>query len=170
MKISKAINSIALMIVCAVFGMAQSKGVFIDRANRFNITLSERWRSVNYTDAVGRERTEFVLGQRNDGLLRISRDRLGGRTLARVVDKELEDLRSYDGKYLLADREPFEGDSLRGIRIAFYYVEGSRQAAGTYYFLEETDEVWILRFTGRVGLLDVSRDTTDQIARSFRPK
>jgi hypothetical protein len=87
-----------------------------------------------------------------------------------VVDRELEVLRFYEGKYLLSGRESFEGEALCGVRIAFYYTERGRQATGTYYFLEDTNAVWILRFTGRVGSLDADRGAIDQIARSFRPK
>jgi hypothetical protein len=70
----------------------------------------------------------------------------------------------------LSGREPFEGDAFAGMRIAFYYIEHGRRATGVYYFLEDANAVWILRFTGQVGSLDANRDATDEIARSFRPK
>jgi hypothetical protein len=171
MKIGKAICLlVGLMIMCAATAMAQSKGTFLDASNRFSITLSDGWQAASYTDAFSRRRTEFVFGQRDEGLLRISRNNLGGRTLVQVVNRELEDLRFYHGKYLLSGREPFEGDALAGMRIAFYYIEHGRRATGVYYFLEDANAVWILRFTGQVGSLDANRDATDEIARSFRPK
>lgn len=71
---------------------------------------------------------------------------------------------------MLSGREPFEGEAVNGIRIAFYYIEGSRQAIGKYYFLEDANAVWILRFTGRAGSLDKRPGITDRIARSFRPE
>jgi hypothetical protein len=167
MKICKAAYAITtLMIVCATTGVAQS---FTDGTNEFRITLTEDWRGVTYTDAFRRHRTEFVRGQRNDGLLRISKDTLSTGSLDQVVDRELADLRSHKGKYLLSGRDAFEAEALSGIRIAFYYTERGRRASGTYYFLEDTNAVWILRFTGPVGSLDAHRDVIDQIARSFRP-
>ena len=171
MKIGKKIYAMAiLMLMLATIGVAQSKGVFIDGTNKFTIMLTEGWRAINYTDAVGRSRMEFVHGQRDAGLLRISKVNLEGRTLAQVVDRELEDLRFYHGKYLLAGREPFEGEALSGIKIAFYYTEAGRQATGAYYFLEDAHAVWILRFKGRAGSVDKHPGVTDQIARSFRSK
>jgi hypothetical protein len=171
MKIGKKIYAMAILILMlATIGVAQSKGMFIDGTNKFTIMLTEDWRAINYTDAVGRSRTEFVRGQLDDGLLRISKVNLGGRTLAQVVDMELEDLRSYHGKHLLVGREPFEGEALSGIKIAFYYTKAGRQATGAYYFLEDAHAVWILRFTGQAGTLDKHPGVTDQIARSFRPQ
>src|SRR5687767_6153900 len=138
MKNGKTICAMAiLMFMFATIGVAQSKGMFIDGTNKFTIILTEGWRAISYTDAVGRSRTEFIRGQRDDGLLRISKVNMGGRTLTQVVDRELEDLRFYHGKHLLAGREPFEGGTVSGMRIAFYYVDGGRQATGTYYFLED---------------------------------
>jgi len=171
MEIVKSICLLTgLMMLCAPSAIGQSKGTFVDGSNTFSITLSEGWHAARYTDAFRRKRTEFVHGRRDQGLLRISRSNLGGRTLAQVVDRELEDLRFHDGKYLLSGREPFEGEVLNGTRIAFYYLKNGRRATGTYYFLVEARAVWILRFTGQVGFLDANRDSTDQIARSFRPK
>jgi hypothetical protein len=171
MKISKSICAIAtLMFMLATISVAQAKGAFIDGTNKFTIVLTEGWRAVSYTDAVGRRRTEFIRGQRDNGLLRISKINPGGRTLDQVIDRELEDLRVYQGKHLLIGREPFEGEAVSGIRIAFYYTEAGRQAIGTYYFLEDANAVWILRFTGRAGSLDRHPDITDRIARSFRPE
>ena len=94
MKICKATYAIAaLMIVCATTGVAQS---FIDGTNKFRITLTEDWLAVSYTDAFSRNRTEFVRGQRDDGLLRVSKGTFGARSLAQVVDRELADLRVHN--------------------------------------------------------------------------
>ena len=171
MKIGKSICAIAtLMFMLATIGVAQSKGAFIDGTNKFTIVLTEGWRAISYTDAVGRQRTEFIRGQRDNGLLRISKINLGGRNLDQVIDRELEDLRLYRGKHMLLGREPFEGEAVSGIRVTFYYIDGRSQATGTYYFLEDANAVWILRFTGRAGSLDKQPGITDRIARSFRPE
>ena len=64
MKIGKTICAMAiLMLMLATIGVAQSKGMFINGTNKFTIMLTEDWRAINYTDAVGRSRTEFVRGQ-----------------------------------------------------------------------------------------------------------
>jgi hypothetical protein len=39
--------------------------------------------------------------------------------------------------------------------------------AGTFYFLQEGEAVWILRFNGRAESPGMSRDITDALTRSF---
>src|ERR1044072_6307963 len=138
MKVRETICAItALMIMCAVTAMAQSGETFTDRGNKFRIALSEDWRASRYTDAVGRKRMECVRGDRDKGLLRISKETPGKRTLDQVIDRELEDLRFYRGKHSLSGRDSFEGEALRGIRISFRYNEGGHQAKAVYYYLED---------------------------------
>ena len=171
MNLREAICVITTLIsLCAATAMAQSGGTFTDRGNKFSIALSKDWRASHYTDAVGRKRTEFVHGDRGRGLLRISKETPGKRTLDQVIDRELEGLRAYHGKYLLSGRDSFEGEALRGIRVSFHYIERGHQATAAYYYLEDVNSVWVLRFTARVGSLDAYRNATDEIARSFRPK
>ena len=44
---------------CSV-SLAQSETEYIDKANGFKIKLTGNWRAETYTDAVGRQKTEFV--------------------------------------------------------------------------------------------------------------
>jgi hypothetical protein len=153
----------------AILGLAQSEQEFSDPSGRFKMILLSDWRPVSYSDAVGRQRVEFVYRDRSEGLLKITKESLGGRTLAELVHEEEENLRLYRSGFELTAREAFGAGVLRGMRLSFYYVEGGRKMAATYYFLQDGGSVWVLRFTGRRGSLDIIRNITDQMARSFRP-
>jgi hypothetical protein len=159
-----------LLLACGVaFGARQDKE-YSDPAGRYRITLIGDWRAVSYSDAVGRQKTEFIYKDRSEGLLKITRESLGKSSLSDFVHQEEENLRIYRAGYDRASSEPFGGGSLRGLRLSFYSTDGGRQMAGTNYYLQEGDSVWVLRFIGRRGSLDLNRNISDQIARSFTPR
>jgi hypothetical protein len=155
-----------LVVGCLAASRAQAEREFIDKTNGFKITLVGNWRAVPYTDAVGRQKTEFVYENRDHGLLRITRVNLSGSSLLDVVRREMDDF-TLCYSCVFAGQEAFAGDSLRGIRVALYYVEGDRRIVGTFYFLQEKEAVWILRFNGRAGSPGMVREITDAMARSF---
>jgi hypothetical protein len=161
----------AAMVVSALpgAGWSQSGTQFEDPAGKYKITLLGEWRAVSYNDAVGRPKTEFVYRDRREGLLRISKESLGGGSLESTVRAEEENLRTYRLGFERAATEPFGGGPLRGLRFSFFATEGGRPVASTFYYLEEGGSVWVLRFTGRRGSLDMNRNLVDQIARSFQP-
>ena len=106
---------------------------------------------------------------RSEGLLKISKENLGSRSVADMAREEEETLKTYKGGLEITGNEPFGGGPLKGIRLSFFYVEGTRKYAATYYYLQDGNSVWVLRFAGRRGALDQIRNITDQMARSFRP-
>ena len=160
---------LALICTC-IFAAAQKPDrEFIDEAGKYKITLTGDWQPVTYSDAVGRTKTEFVLCARGDGLLKVNKENLNSRSTGDIVRQELESLKLCQPGVIEGGDQRFVGGALAGRRLAFCYSEGSGLVAATYYFLEERDSVWILRFTGRMGLIDANRDETDRIARSFRP-
>jgi len=167
---STKLISVALAMLGTCLLVAAPPGQeFVDEAGKYKITLTEGWRASTYTDATGRTKTEFIFRQRSDALLRVSKEGLDRRSLADVARKELEGLRLCQPGLTVGGDEPFEEGVLSGRRLAFCYVEAGSWFAAVYYFLEDCDSVWILRFTGRMGRLDTTHDLTDQIARSFRP-
>jgi hypothetical protein len=146
--------------------VAQSDRQFIDKVDNFTITLVGGWNPVSYTDAFGRQKTEFIFEDRNEGLLRVTKESLSGCSLEDKVHNELEDLKlryacAYSGE------EAFIDGLLKGIRVSLYYFDDGRNVVGAYYFLQDGDAAWILRFTGRPGSPGISRDVTDKMARSF---
>ncbi|HSB11250.1 MAG TPA: hypothetical protein VLM38_17310 [Blastocatellia bacterium] len=165
LKTSLFIICLAL-ITCSGASSAQGEREYVDKTNGFKIVLAGKWRPLSYTDAVGRQRTEFVWENRSRGLLRIARQNLAGRSLADIVRNEVEGLKlSY--ACMFTGQEAFSGGSLSGTRVSLYYFEGSRRMTGVYYLLEDKDAVWFLRFTGEIGSPALAREVTDKVARSF---
>jgi len=148
---------------------AQNGHEFIDPGAQYKLALTGDWRAVSYNDAVGRQKTEFVYRDRSEGLLKINRETLTG-ALADKVRQEEENLKIYRSGFEGSSVEPFGGGgSLNGIRLSFFSAEGNRRIANTHYYLQDKNTLWVLRFVGRRGALDSTRNLTDQIARSFKP-
>lgn len=158
------ISSVLAICVCAPG--AQGTREYVDKLNGFKITLFGKWQPVTYTDAIGRQRSEFVWETRDQGLLRTARQNLGGRSVSDVVRNEIEELK-LGYACVFTGQEAFSGGSLAGIRVSLYYFEGSRRMSGVFYFLQDKDAVWILRFTGQAGSPAIARDVSDGLARSF---
>ena len=152
--------------VCAG-ALAQSEREFIDRVESFRIILVGNWQPVTHTDAFGRQKTEFVCQTRASGVLRIAKERLAGRSLVQKVDGDLEEL-MVQYACLYTRRDAING-LLNGVRVSLYYFEDSRWVVGTYYFLQDGDKVWILRFSGRQGSPGIALETTDRMALNFAP-
>jgi hypothetical protein len=146
---------------------AQSGQEYTDPAGQYKLTLTGDWRGVSYNDAVGRPKTEFVYRDRSEGLLKITRETLPG-ALSDFVRQEEENLKIYRSGFEGEASEPFGGGSMNGIRLSFFSTEGNRKRANTFYYLQDKNAVWVLRFTGKRGALDTVRNLTDQMARSFR--
>jgi hypothetical protein len=147
---------------------SQNGRIYEDKTNGFRITLLGDWRAVSYNDAVGRQKSEFVYRDRSEGLLRITRDSLGPRAIGDIEHEEEESARAYRSGFELADKETFGGGALRGLRLAYYYVDSGRKIAATMYFLQDGNQVWELKFTGKRGVLDLIRNVTDEMARSLQ--
>jgi hypothetical protein len=157
-----------LVAVCSFSASGQTGRDYEDPAGKFKLALIGDWKPVTYSDAVGRQKTEFVYRDRSEGLLKISSESLSGQ-LADMVRREEENLRIYRSGFERSASEVFGGGALTGMRLSFFSTDGGRQNANTYYFLQDKNEVYILRFTGKRGSLDTNRNVTDQVARSFKP-
>ncbi|MGH9761747.1 MAG: hypothetical protein ACREDR_41800, partial [Blastocatellia bacterium] len=155
------------VIVASILMVSAAQNrAFEDKANGFSITMAGDWKAITYSDAVGRQKTEFIYRDRSEGLLRVSRNSLEGKSVADAVRSDQEGLKAYRQGFELSSSEPFGAD---GIRVSFYYNESGKRFAETDYFLKEGDHVWELRFTGKRGVLDLIRNLTDQMAHSFKP-
>lgn len=163
-RVRVVLSLIWILGTCS-FTTAQTDREFIDKANGFKITLVGNWRAEPYTDAVGRQKTEFVFENRDQGLLTITRESLRGGSLQNVVRREMDDF-SLCHSCVSAGQEEFAGGFLSGIRVALFYVEGDRRIVGTFYFLQDKEAVWILRFNGRAGSAGMAHEITDSMARS----
>jgi hypothetical protein len=170
MKI-KGLFLLTALIIFAVANtcLAQTSQEFNDPSGKYKITLIGDWKSVSYSDAVGRAKLEFVYGDRSEGLLKITKEKLNGINLAGKVREEEENLKMYRTGFERSSTEHFDAGSIDGMRFAFYSVDGGRKSASAFYFLQDGDYVWVLRFTGRRGVLDTIRNVTDRMVRSFTP-
>lgn len=166
----KGLLLMAALLVCAMSAaaFAQSGQEYVDPSGTFKLALYGEWKAVSYSDAVGRSKTEFIYRDRSEGLLKVSRETLNV-SVADMVRREEENLKNYRVGFERSSIEEFGGGGLNGMRLSFYNTESGRKTASTFYFLQDKSAVYILRFTGKRGLLDVNRNLTDQIARSFQP-
>lgn len=165
----KGLLFMAAFIISAfsVIANAQDGKAYEDKDGKYKLSLYGDWRAVSYNDAVGRPKTEFVFRDRSDGLLKISSQPLEG-SLANMVQSEEENQRIYRAGFERASSETFGGGTLSGMRLAFYTTEGTRQLAHTVYFLQDKSTIYVLRFSGKRGVLDRNRNLSDQVARSFQ--
>jgi hypothetical protein len=166
----KGLSLLTTMLLLGSFSAfgGQSEKEHIDETGGFRLSLLSDWRAVSYSDAVGRQKTEFVYRDRSEGLLKVSKQSLNG-SLADMVKREEDTLRLYRAGFERASSELFGGGELDGYRLSFYTADGGRQTASTFYFLRDKETVWVLRFTGKRGTIDAIRNVTDRLARSFQP-
>jgi hypothetical protein len=167
MKYKSLFLSVAVLLSVVLGAAAQAGREFSDPSGQYRLTLAGDWRAVSYDDAVGRQKTEFVYRDRSEGLLKITREPLAG-ALADAVRQDEENLKIYRAGFDASSTEQFGGGAMNGIRLSFFSTEGNRKMANTYYYLQDKNSMWVLRFTGKRGSLDTVRNLTDQIARSFR--
>lgn len=167
-------NDVALFLVFLITAAvnsaaaAQAEREFLDRDRGYRITLVGDWQPVSYTDAVGRQKTEFVFRRRNDGVLAITREGLPRGSLADKVDVDLSDMKQCYA-CLFTSKETFGGGQLSGFRALVYYHKDGRKIAGAYYYLQDGNAVWILRFNADPASPGIAREVTDRMARSFSP-
>jgi hypothetical protein len=146
----------------------QSGTPYEDPANKYKILIVGDWRAVSYNDAVGRPITDFVYRDRSEGLLKITHENLGTKSLNDVVQDEEQSVQMAHANFELGGTEEFAAGPLHGIRLFYFYTEGSRKFTVTNYLLKDGDQLWQLRFTGKRGVVDEIRNVTDEMARSFR--
>jgi hypothetical protein len=152
------------MLVNGAF--SQTAREFINKEANYSIVLDEQWEPTVYTDAFGRQRTEFVARNREEGLLTITRRSSNDGALPALVRNELNDMK-LGSACVEASEEEFTGGLLSGIRISLFYTQGGRKVVGTSYYLQDSEYLWILRFTATAGSKSMTREMTDRMARSF---
>ncbi len=166
----KGLMFLTILFLIALPIVAQERSEeYKDPAGRFKLTLIGDWRAVSYDDAVGRARTEFVYSDRSEGLLKITKEKLNGETLSGKVHTEQENLRIYRVGFERVSTEEFDAGKFDGLRFAFFSTDSGRKTASAFYYLQDGGSVWVLRFTGKRGVLDTIRNLTDRMARSFTP-
>jgi hypothetical protein len=158
-------RALIILLMLGSIGAQQSDREFVNKIENYTIVLPSDWRPESYTDAVGRQKTEFVFHQRTQGLLTITKESLIGSLSDRVRNDQNDMRLRCASVYSSEDR--FEAGQLSGIRVAVYYIQDSRRFVDTYYYLQDRNSVWVLRFTGEATSTGITREITDRMARSF---
>jgi len=166
--ISRRMSLFLILFLLAVPLVASAQEQeYKDPAGKFKMMLVGDWRAMSYDDAVGRQKIEFVYGDRSEGLLKITKERLNGDSLAGKVQAEEDNFKFYRAGFERSTKEHFDAGPLNGVRFAFFTTDSGRKTASAFYYLQDGDSVWILRFTGKRGVLDTIRNITDRMVRSF---
>jgi hypothetical protein len=129
------------------------------------------WHLVGEPDEI-HQHTEFVYGDRNDGYLRIRKERLPEGTAVREFAlQDLDQKEHFLPGYIGGGKpEAFQG-RLSGVTISFEYTQAGKPMTGrTYYLQADSHTVYVLRFTGMREKLARIRNQTDLISRSFKLK
>jgi hypothetical protein len=127
---------------------------------------SEQWRSLPPTESRGH--AEFIYGDRNNGFLRIRKEKLEpNETPSDLFHAEELKVRFKPG-FVIGKEEKFTG-RLQGVTCSYEYTAGGKAMAGRIYFLQAgSGIIYVLHFTGLRDRLAMIRNQTDSIARSFR--
>lgn len=136
----------------------------------YTIDLPAGWSEESFIDGAKIKRTEYVYGDRSQGLLKVKRIRAErGQTLEDVAGRDVDGTLKFLPGYVPGRAERFGGGSLQGQFVQFDFTRGGRQLLGRHYYLAGSDgAVWVLQYTGDRSILGQLRNVTDQMARSFR--
>ena len=129
-----------------------------------------RWRALTRPDSV-HNHTEFIYGDRSDGLLRIRKEVVDAGTTAADLARRDHDLKfRFQPGYVESKEERFAG-RINGVTSAYEYTGSGKAMIGRVYYLQADNRtVYVLHFTGSRDKLPLLRSQTDSIARSFHLK
>ena len=162
---------IVFIFVLALPVMAAAQQTFTNDKIEYTLELpSQTWRVTQEPDSL-HEHAEFIYGDRNDGYLRIRKEVVeAGTTAADISRRDQEQKLRFQTGYVAGKEEKFAG-RLNGVTFAYEYTAGGKAMAGRIYYLQaDTHTIYTLRFTGLRDRLQLIRNQTDAIARSFRLK
>lgn len=166
------------LFVIAAFGSSATRPNTLAQQHAYNSPKGEyivdfpspTWKLVDEPDDV-HQHTEFVYGDRNDGLLRLRKETIDqGMTISDFAHRDQDQRTRFLPGYVTGKEEPFNG-RLDGVTVSYEYTNAGKPMAGrTYYLLGDNNTVYVLRFTGLRDKLMRIRNQTDSIARSLRSK
>lgn len=131
---------------------------------------SARWKVTQEPDSL-HEHAEFIYGDRNDGYLKIRKEVVeAGTTAADIARRDQDQKLRFQTGFVEGKEEKFAG-RMSGVSFGYEYTAGGKAMAGRVYYLQgDNRTVFVLRFTGLRDKLQLIRNQTDGIARSFRLK
>ncbi len=131
---------------------------------------SQTWKATPRAESA-HQHLEFIYGDRSDGFLRLRKEVVEANTPLNEVARREADLKlRYLPGYVGGKEERFAG-RLSGITASYEYTSAGKPMAGRIYYLQADNRtVYTLHFTARAERLQLIRNQTDAIARSFRLK
>ncbi|MDT4967363.1 MAG: hypothetical protein QOJ64_2100 [Acidobacteriota bacterium] len=161
----------AVVSIALVSATALAQETYVSANGEYTLELpSDKWKVTQEPDSL-HEHAEFVYGDRNDGFLRIRKEVVDPATTAADVARRDQDqkLRFQTG-YMEGKEEKFVG-RLSGVTFSYEYTAGGKPMAGRLYYLQADNRtIYALRFTGLRDRLELIRNQTDRLARSFQLK
>jgi hypothetical protein len=137
----------------------------------FTVDLpSATWKKTGEPDDV-HQHTEFVYGDRWDGLLRIRKETLPeGMSIKEFALRDQDERTRFLPGFMAGKDEPFNG-RLDGVTASYEFTQAGKQMVGRSYYLKaDATTVYVLRFTGLRNKLLAIRNQTDSISRSLKLK
>jgi len=171
-KLTGLFGLFLLILICIASpaGAAAQEFSYTSPKAEFSVDFpSNTWKKTGEPDDV-HQHTEFVYGDRWDGLLRIRKEALPEGTSIKDFALRDQNERTFLPGFMAGKDEPFNG-RLDGTTISYEFTQAGKAMSGrTYYLKADAQTVYVLRFTGlRTKLLGI-RNQTDAIARSLKLK
>ena len=161
----------ALASIFALAAAAQAQETFSSANVDYTLELpSTRWKVMQEPDSL-HEHAEFIYGDRNDGYLKIRKEVVeADTTAADIASRDKDQKLRFQTGFVEGKEEKFAG-RLSGVTFGYEYTAGGKAMAGRIYYLQADNRtIYTLRFTGLRDKLQLIRNQTDSIARSFRLK
>ncbi|HJR09560.1 MAG TPA: hypothetical protein VJ842_20020 [Pyrinomonadaceae bacterium] len=168
---------LTILIICALMLVsstwAQDEGAQKYTNDRLEYTLdlpNAKWRALTRPDSA-HNHTEFIYGDRSDGLLRIRKEVVDAGTTAADLSRRDHDLKlRFQPGYVEGKEEKFTG-RINGVTSSYEYTGGGKAMLGRIYYLQADNRtIYVLHFTGARNILSLLRNQTDLMARSFHLK
>ena len=165
--------SLLFSVVLSLFlagGVLAQGGTFSDPDVEYSFDLPETtWKIVAKPSATN-PNVEYVNNERKEGRLEVRKlivDK--NAVMSDIIQTEEQKLRFQLG-YVAGKQDVF-GGALKGMVFNYEYVASGLNMSGRFYFLRANDTtVYVLRFTGLQNKLQLIRNQTDSIARTFKVK
>lgn len=161
----------ALAAIFAVASAAAAQETYSSANADYTLELpSARWKVTQEPDSL-HEHAEFVYGDRNDGYLKIRKEVVeAGTTASDIARRDQDQKLRFQTGFVEGKEEKFAG-RMSGVTFGYEYTAGGKAMIGRIYYLQADNRtVYVLRFTGLRDKLQLIRNQTDGIARSFRLK
>jgi len=168
---------LTILITCALMlvlpALAQEEGAQKYTNDRLEYALelpNAKWRPLTRPDSV-HNHTEFIYGDRSDGLLRVRKEVVDAGTTATDLARRDHDLKlRFQPGYVEGKEEKFVG-RINGVTSSYEYTGGGKAMIGRIYYLQADNRtIYVLHFTGARSILSLLRNQTDSMARSFQLK